>query len=73
MNEAAHHTFQVLTKRADRLLEMNDRLPWTDNIWMGVSVEIQTTLIVPNCWQKQMLEQNFYLSNPSLGPFQFCL
>ena len=37
---AAHwHQFQVLTKRADRLLEVNPKLQWTDNIWMGVSVE----------------------------------
>jgi protein gp37 len=37
---AAHwHTFQILTKRADRLAEMAVRLPWPINVWMGVSVE----------------------------------
>jgi protein gp37 len=37
---AAHwHTFQILTKRADRLAEIACRLPWPINIWMGVSVE----------------------------------
>ncbi len=37
---AAHwHTFQVLTKRADRLAEMGPGLPWPANVWMGVSVE----------------------------------
>ena len=37
---AAHwHTFQVLTKRAGRLVQMDRLLPWHDNIWMGVSVE----------------------------------
>lgn len=39
MNCAEWHTFQVLTKRADRLLDLSDKLTWTDNIWMGVSVE----------------------------------
>lgn len=39
MNENPQHTFQVLTKRADRLLEVHDQLRWTHNIWMGVSVE----------------------------------
>ncbi len=39
MNRAPWHTFQVLTKRAERLAEMSDRLPWGKNIWMGVSVE----------------------------------
>ncbi len=33
------HTFQILTKRSDRLREMAARLPWPDNVWMGVSVE----------------------------------
>jgi protein gp37 len=39
MKEARHHTFQVLTKRADRLAEIANKLPWPDNVWMGVSVE----------------------------------
>ncbi len=41
MKEARHHTFQVLTKRADRLAEIAGQLPWPDNVWMGVSVENQ--------------------------------
>lgn len=39
MRRAHWHTFQVLTKRAERLAELNNELPWADNIWMGVSVE----------------------------------
>src|SRR6266545_5551479 len=39
MQQARHHTFQVLTKRAERLAEVADRLPWPNNVWMGVSVE----------------------------------
>lgn len=39
MKRAAHHRFQVLTKRSDRLREMNHLLEWSDNIWMGVTVE----------------------------------
>lgn len=39
MNRASLHTFQVLTKRADRLGEVADQLTWTPNIWQGVSVE----------------------------------
>ncbi len=38
--EAAHwHTFQVLTKRSERLLELAPSLQWPTNVWMGVSVE----------------------------------
>lgn len=39
MNNNPKHTFQVLTKRADRLFELSSELNWTPNIWMGVSVE----------------------------------
>ena len=39
MNENPQHTFQVLTKRSERLAEIHTDLNWTDNIWMGVSVE----------------------------------
>lgn len=39
MNENPKHIFQVLTKRAELLLEYSSKLHWTDNIWMGVTVE----------------------------------
>lgn len=39
MNNNPQHIFQVLTKRAERLYEINHKLKWTSNIWMGVSVE----------------------------------
>ena len=39
MNDTPHHTYQVLTKRAERLFELHEQLNWTSNIWMGVSVE----------------------------------
>lgn len=39
MNKASHHTFQVLTKRAERVVALSPRITWTDNIWMGVSIE----------------------------------
>ena len=39
MNRCPQHVFQVLTKRADRIMELNDTLRWTSNIWMGVTVE----------------------------------
>lgn len=39
MNDNSHHIFQVLTKRADVLAKYSDQLNWSDNIWMGVTVE----------------------------------
>ncbi len=41
MGETPRHTFQVLTKRHDRLAEIASTLPWPTNVWMGVSVENQ--------------------------------
>lgn len=39
MVRCPQHTFQVLTKRAERLHRLAPRLPWPSNVWMGVSVE----------------------------------
>lgn len=39
IRRASWHTFLVLTKRADRLEDIADRIEWTENIWMGVTVE----------------------------------
>ncbi len=39
MHECPQHTFQILTKRSDRLLDLSRHLHWSNNIWMGVSVE----------------------------------
>ena len=44
MAACPQHTFQVLTKRSRRLEEMAMRLPWPNNVWMGVSVEGQRVL-----------------------------
>jgi len=39
MQKADWHRFQVLTKRSERLARLSESLPWSENIWMGVSVE----------------------------------
>jgi protein gp37 len=39
MRRSRHHTFQVLTKRAERLASIAGQLQWPNNVWMGVSVE----------------------------------
>ena len=38
MNKTPHHTYQILTKRSRRLIEIAPKLSWTPNIWQGVSV-----------------------------------
>jgi protein gp37 len=39
MAKVKQHTFQVLTKRAERMAEMSRTLPVLPNVWLGVSVE----------------------------------
>jgi protein gp37 len=39
MHRASRHRFQILTKRSERLLELNPSLSWPKNVWMGVTVE----------------------------------
>jgi protein gp37 len=39
MADTPRHTYQVLTKRAERLSELSGKLHWPSNVWLGVSVE----------------------------------
>ena len=68
MGRAHWHTFQVLTKRSDRLLELNDRLPWKENIWMGVSVENMDYLFRIDNLRQTNAQIKFLSLEPLLGP-----
>lgn len=68
MRQAPHHTFQVLTKRAVRLTELDNEISWPDNVWMGVTVEDQSC-----CFRIAHLRQSharvkFLSLEPLLGP-----
>lgn len=39
MNQTPWHTYQILTKRSERLALLSGRFSWSPNIWMGVTVE----------------------------------
>lgn len=39
MERSPQHVFQVLTKRAERLADLSQRLFWPENVWAGVTVE----------------------------------
>jgi protein gp37 len=41
MQRTPQHTYQILTKRAQRLASLATRLKWPENVWMGVSVETE--------------------------------
>lgn len=68
MNECPKHTFQVLTKRAERLAEVCDKLDWTPNIWMGVSVEDERVLDRIDYLRQTGAEIKFLSCEPLIGP-----
>jgi protein gp37 len=70
MNEAHWHQFQVLTKRPERVLEMNKKLKWTANIWMGTSVESEDYLSRIDFLRKTSAEIKFLSLEPLLGALE---
>jgi len=68
MREAYWHTFQVLTKRAERLLKIDPLIDWPKNVWMGVSVENQDyTFRIDHLCEIQA-HTKFLSLEPLLGP-----
>ena len=68
MGRASWHTFQILTKRSERLLEFADSLPWFENIWMGVSVENQKYVHRVRHLKNVPASVRFLSVEPLLGP-----
>lgn len=68
MAEANWHQFQILTKRADRLLECNSVLPWPPNVWMGVSVEDARVIHRIDALRQTDAQIKFLSLEPLLGP-----
>jgi protein gp37 len=68
MNQAHWHRFQVLTKRADRLEKLQKNFKWTQNIWMGVSVESDKFTYRIQSLKKTNAKVKFLSLEPLLGP-----
>ena len=68
MAQAHWHTFQILTKRAERLAALAPRLPWPPNVWQGVSVENVHYAWRIACLQKTFAAIRFLSIEPLLGP-----
>jgi len=67
MHRAHWHTFQVLTKRAERLLELDSALVWPANVWMGVSVENSNYIDRIHSLQRTHAQTKFLSCEPLLG------
>lgn len=68
MGRAYWHQFQVLTKRSERVLELDHKLPWEPNIWMGVSVENERYASRIDDLRKTHAHIKFLSLEPLLGP-----
>ncbi len=68
MNRAPQHCFQILTKRASRLVELASRFHWSPNIWMGVTVENAKYLDRINALRSVPAAVKFLSLEPLLGP-----
>lgn len=68
MNANSHLTFQVLTKRSERLAEIHQHLTWTQNIWMGVSVEDERVTHRIDDLRKVPSAVRFLSCEPLIGP-----
>ncbi len=68
MRRAHWHTFQVLTKRAERLAALSPELPWAKNIWMGVSVENSDYAVRVDHLRATGAQVKFLSIEPLLGP-----
>lgn len=68
MRQASWHTFQVLTKRSSRLLELDQVIDWPDNVWIGVSVELCDYVYRIDHLRQTHAQVKFLSFEPLLGP-----
>ncbi len=68
MKKAYWHQFQILTKRSTRLKELAPKLNWPQNVWIGVSVENETTKSRIDDLRLVPASIRFLSLEPLLGP-----
>jgi protein gp37 len=68
MRACPQHQFQVLTKRAERLVELCRSLAWPRNVWMGVSVENEKYAHRSELLRKVPAGVRFLSVEPLIGP-----
>jgi protein gp37 len=70
MRVAEHHTFQILTKRHERLAELAPTLPWPPNVWIGVSIENRRFVHRADYLRQVDAGVRFISAEPLLGPLE---
>ena len=72
MHEAHWHQFQILTKRSDRLVKLNQDLVWPSNVCMGVSVESQKYIHLVEQLRMNNARIKYISFEPLIGAIQNC-
>ncbi len=68
MQRAHWHTFQVLTKRPQRVARLASTLPWPTNIWIGTSIETGRYIWRADHLRRVPAAVRFISAEPLLGP-----
>ena len=67
MQSTPRHTYQILTKRPDRMAAITTKLPMLPNVWLGTSVESSDYLDRIDCLRKVAAAVRFVSFEPLLG------
>lgn len=67
MNSTPQHTYQILTKRAERLMQLSPELTWSNNIWMGVSIENEDVVFRADLLRETDAHIKFISAEPLLS------
>ena len=62
------HTYQLLTKRSKRLIEVDKRLTWPPNLWVGVSIETDRYTFRAEHLRSVSAPIRFLSLEPLIGP-----
>jgi protein gp37 len=68
ISSTPRHTYQLLTKRSERLEELSHELSWPMNLWMGVSVESEEVTWRIDNLRRTPAAVRFLSIEPLLGP-----
>jgi protein gp37 len=68
MRDCPQHTFQILTKRSDRLVAVASEIKWPRNVWMGVSIEDSRVLSRIDDLRRVPAKIRFLSCEPLIGP-----
>jgi protein gp37 len=64
------HTYQILTKRAERLADLASGFDWPENVWQGVSIESDEYAWRAGFLRKVPVAVRFLSIEPLLGPIK---